>query len=104
MKGGDCSNMHPVQNAFANHHATQCGYCTPGFVMNTYTLLLNHPNPMEKQIEEQFDGNLRRCTGYCRSFDAVREFSSEAKLSDAEISDGRRRQRMCRIVSLSRRP
>ena len=85
--GSQRTGLHPVQKAFVNHHATQCGYCTPGFVMNTYALLLNHPNPTEKQIEEQFDGNLCRCTGYRGIFDAVREFSSEAKLSDAEIAD-----------------
>ncbi|KAH0790409.1 xanthine dehydrogenase isoform X2 [Histomonas meleagridis] len=79
--------LHPIQKQFVDHHATQCGYCTPGFVMNTYSLLLNNPNPTEKQIEEQFDGNLCRCTGYRSISDAIREFSSHTQISDAEIKD-----------------
>ena len=55
--------LHPVQAAIVKHHGTQCGYCTPGFVMNGYAMLLDNPHPKVHEIEEQFDGNLCRCTG-----------------------------------------
>lgn len=85
--GSQRTGLHPIQKQFVDHHATQCGYCTPGFIMNTYAMLLEHPNPTEKQIEEQFDGNLCRCTGYRAIADAVREFSSHADISDAAFKD-----------------
>lgn len=80
--------LHPIQKAFVSHHATQCGYCTPGFVMNSYSLLLDHPKPTLKEIEEQFDGNLCRCTGYRSIHDALREFTDEGT-SDHEIKDAK---------------
>jgi aerobic carbon-monoxide dehydrogenase small subunit len=56
--------MHPVQEAFREHHALQCGFCTPGMVMSAVDLLQKNPKPNEKQIREWLDGNLCRCTGY----------------------------------------
>lgn len=56
--------LHPIQKAMAASHASQCGFCTPGFVMSMYALLRNNPRPTMKDIEESFDGNLCRCTGY----------------------------------------
>eukprot|EP01080_Neovahlkampfia_damariscottae_P005713 gene5713-9533_t len=71
---GDSNNMHPVQEALSTKHASQCGFCTPGFVMALYTLLRNHPYPTEHQIEECFDGNLCRCTGYRPIIEAAYTF------------------------------
>jgi carbon-monoxide dehydrogenase small subunit len=56
--------LHPVQQAFHAHHALQCGYCTPGFVMATVSLLQENPNPSEEEIRRGLEGNLCRCTGY----------------------------------------
>jgi carbon-monoxide dehydrogenase small subunit len=56
--------LHPVQQAFHEVHALQCGYCTPGFVMATISLLKENPNPSEEEIRLGLEGNLCRCTGY----------------------------------------
>ena len=56
--------LHPVQQAFHEAHALQCGYCTPGFVMATISLLQENPDPSEEEIRLGLEGNLCRCTGY----------------------------------------
>jgi carbon-monoxide dehydrogenase small subunit len=56
--------LHAVQQAFHEHHALQCGYCTPGFVLATVSLLAENPNPSEEEIRHGLEGNLCRCTGY----------------------------------------
>ena len=56
--------MHAVQEAFAEHHGLQCGYCTPGFVLATVSLLAENPRPSEEEIRHALEGNLCRCTGY----------------------------------------
>jgi len=60
----DSEQLHPVQQAFHEQHALQCGYCTPGFVMATVSLLNENPNPSEEEIRLGLEGNLCRCTGY----------------------------------------
>eukprot|EP00164_Ancoracysta_twista_P007973 GFYU01011433.1.p1 GENE.GFYU01011433.1~~GFYU01011433.1.p1 ORF type:complete len:1346 (-),score=473.75 GFYU01011433.1:262-4254(-) len=67
--------IHPVQERMAAYHASQCGFCTPGFVMSMYTQLRNNPNPTEAQMVESLDGNLCRCTGYRPILDAARSFA-----------------------------
>jgi carbon-monoxide dehydrogenase small subunit len=62
LASGD--ELHTVQQAFHEQHALQCGYCTPGFVMATVSLLKENPNPSEEEIRRGLEGNLCRCTGY----------------------------------------
>jgi aerobic carbon-monoxide dehydrogenase small subunit len=64
-------SLHPVQEAFSAHHALQCGYCTPGFVMATISLLAENPSPSEQEIRHGLEGNLCRCTGYQNIVSAV---------------------------------
>ena len=56
--------LHPMQAAFKEHHGLQCGFCTPGMVMNAIDFAKSHPNPTEREIRESLEGNLCRCTGY----------------------------------------
>lgn len=64
--------LHPVQEAFADAGAVQCGFCTPGLVVATVDLLRANPDPNEDEIREALSGNLCRCTGYQKIFDAVK--------------------------------
>lgn len=63
--------LHPLQQAFVEHDALQCGYCTPGMIMNAYGLLLHHPHPTQGQIIEQMEGNLCRCGAHLRIVAAI---------------------------------
>ena len=63
--------MHPMQQAFQEHHGLQCGFCTPGMVMAATSLLREVPDPTERQVREGLEGNLCRCTGYHNIVEAV---------------------------------
>ena len=69
---GEDGSLHAVQEAFAETGAVQCGFCTPGLVVATADLLERNPNPSDDEIREALSGNLCRCTGYAKIFDAVR--------------------------------
>src|SRR2546423_2986348 len=62
----------PLQQAFSDHHALQCGYCTPGMLMSATALLRANPSPTEDQIKKALQGNICRCTGYWNIFEAVK--------------------------------
>jgi len=62
--GNSGGTLHPVQQAFQDEHALQCGYCTPGMVMAVRQLIEDHPSPTEDQVRHALDGNICRCTGY----------------------------------------
>jgi carbon-monoxide dehydrogenase small subunit len=71
--------LHPIQEAFWDKHALQCGYCTPGMIMQSYWLLSENPSPSEDEIREGLAGNLCRCTGYQNIIEAVKEASQKLK-------------------------
>ena len=70
LGGGE--GLHPVQEAFVEAGAVQCGFCTPGFVVAAADLLRRSPDPSDDELREALSGNLCRCTGYAKIFDAVR--------------------------------
>ncbi len=72
IEGASTPALHPVQVAFTECHALQCGFCTPGMIMATISLLERHPQPTDEQIVEGLSGNICRCTGYAAIIDAVR--------------------------------
>ena len=74
---GTIAGMDRVQQAFRKHHALQCGYCTPGFLMTVRDLLRNHPLKTDDDIRDGLSGNICRCTGYEHIVRAVRELADE---------------------------
>ena len=64
--------MHPIQQAFVDAGGSQCGFCTPGFIMSTYALLAKNPSPTDEEIRTALEGNICRCTGYAKIIGAVR--------------------------------
>ena len=72
----DAATLSPLQAAFRKHHALQCGYCTPGFLMSATALLRSNPHPSRREIREALSGNLCRCTGYSGIVDAVHEIAN----------------------------
>jgi aerobic carbon-monoxide dehydrogenase small subunit len=69
--------LHPIQQAFAETGGTQCGICTPGMILASYQLIERYPHPTDEQIREGLAGNLCRCTGYQKIFDAVKQAAGD---------------------------
>jgi carbon-monoxide dehydrogenase small subunit len=69
--------LHPLQNAFREHHGLQCGFCTPGMITRAYRLLKENPNPTEDEIRHGIAGNLCRCTGYQNIVKAIQAAAAE---------------------------
>jgi carbon-monoxide dehydrogenase small subunit len=65
------TKLHPIQDAFINHGAIQCGFCTPGMIMSAKVLLDKNSNPTETEVRDAIAGNLCRCTGYVKIIDAI---------------------------------
>jgi carbon-monoxide dehydrogenase small subunit len=71
--------LHPVQKAFVDHHAIQCGVCTPGMILTAKALLDAAPDPTEEEIRRALSGNICRCTGYAKIVDAVKAAAAKEK-------------------------
>ena len=85
MEGKD---LHPLQQAFQDNHALQCGFCTPGFLITLHGLLRTNPDPSDSEIDDALDGVLCRCTGYQNIVDAACQARDEMKLQRANRSSG----------------
>jgi carbon-monoxide dehydrogenase small subunit len=73
--------LSPLQRAFHEHHALQCGYCTPGFLITATALLANNPDPTAEEVREAISGNLCRCTGYVSIVEAILAAAREIRRS-----------------------
>jgi aerobic carbon-monoxide dehydrogenase small subunit len=82
----DGPKLHPIQEAFWEHHGLQCGYCTPGMIMAAYDLLKDNPRPSEDEIREGISGNLCMCTGYVN---IVRSVKAAAEMMRAGATPSR---------------
>lgn len=87
---GPDGKLHPVQQAMVDHHGSQCGFCTPGFVMSLYALWMATPEPTEKQIETAIQGNLCRCTGYEPIIKAARAVSRYGEVTADHLNTERK--------------
>lgn len=85
---GNVKQPHPAQERIAKSNGSQCGFCTPGIVMSLYALLRNNESPTEHDIEEAFDGNLCRCTGYRPILDAAQTFSVKKSACGKSTANG----------------
>lgn len=85
---GNVKRPHPAQERIAKGNGSQCGFCTPGIVMSLYALLRNNDTPTEHEVEEAFDGNLCRCTGYRPILDAAQSFSVKSGCTQAKYNGG----------------
>jgi carbon-monoxide dehydrogenase small subunit len=83
---GTPDSLHPVQEAFWEHHGLQCGYCTPGMIMAAADLLQRNPNPTEEDVRRALEGNLCRCTGYHNIVKAIMSAAESGRGSISEPS------------------
>jgi len=75
----DGDKLHPMQEAFREHHGLQCGFCTPGMIMSAIGIVARNPNPSEETIRHELDGNICRCTGYHNIVKAVQAAAQTMK-------------------------
>ncbi|AWR96616.1 2Fe-2S iron-sulfur cluster binding domain-containing protein [Acidianus sulfidivorans JP7] len=80
------NKLHPIQEAFWEKHGLQCGYCTPGMIMESYWLLSQNPSPTEEEIREGISGNLCRCTGYQNIVEAIKLASQKMRINTFQPS------------------
>ena len=90
LKGRD-GRLHPVQQAMVDFHGSQCGFCTPGFVMSLYALWMREPWPSDHAVEKALQGNLCRCTGYDSIVKAAKQISTYGVAADCELAAERGR-------------
>jgi aerobic carbon-monoxide dehydrogenase small subunit len=85
---GSATSLHPMQAAFREHHALQCGFCTPGMIMSAVELLQHNPDPSEHEVRAGLDGNICRCTGYHNIVAAVLDCAKTMQARAAEKAHG----------------
>ncbi|GAA4889510.1 (2Fe-2S)-binding protein [Saccharopolyspora cebuensis] len=94
--------LHPVQQAFHDNHALQCGFCTPGMIMQSLDLLADEPDPTEQQVREGLEGNLCRCTGYQNIVRAVRDAAGRLRATaESDVEPPAPREPADRAAELS---
>lgn len=86
---GSQSELHPLQQAFVDHFAVQCGFCTPGMILQAKALLDENPDPSERQVREALDDNYCRCTGYQKPVEAILDAAARMR-GDTVAADGGR--------------
>jgi carbon-monoxide dehydrogenase small subunit len=84
---GSTDDLHPMQEAFWEHHGLQCGYCTPGMIMAGVDLLNRTPQPSESEIRHAIEGNLCRCTGYHNIVKAIQAASGQQTEATSQARD-----------------
>ena len=81
---GNAKSLHPLQRAFLDHHAVQCGFCSPGMIMTALALLEENPDPSEDEIKQALSGNLCRCTGYRQILDSIEAAAKALRAADTK--------------------
>jgi xanthine dehydrogenase small subunit len=102
---GEAGELHPVQQALVDTHGSQCGFCTPGFVVSLFALYKSNPNPTRKDIDEALSGNLCRCTGYAPIVEAAESMYRYSTSSDdwlRQVANGSDAARVERLKSIQR--
>jgi len=84
------TDLHPVQRAFHECGGSQCGFCTPGFVMTAVAMLERNPDPTEAEIRREISGNMCRCTGYLKIIEAVKAAAAELRETGSAPGNGER--------------
>ncbi len=75
-------NMHPIQECFHTEGGSQCGFCTPGFIMTSFALLKKNKNPTDEEIKQEISGNMCRCTGYIKIIKSIKKAAKKMRNSD----------------------
>jgi len=75
-------NMHPIQECFHSEGGSQCGFCTPGFIMTSFALLKKNKNPTDEEIKQEISGNMCRCTGYIKIIKSIKKAAKKMRDSD----------------------
>ena len=85
---GSQDDLHPIQQAFVDHFAVQCGFCIPGMIMQAESLLSDNPDPSEAEVREAIDDNICRCTGYQKPVEAILDAAGRMRGERAAVADG----------------
>ncbi len=85
---GTQEELHPIQAAFVDHFAVQCGFCIPGMIVQAQALLEETPDPSEREVREAIDDNLCRCTGYQKPVEAILDAAGRMRASEQPVTDG----------------